>query len=434
LFDFIRQGIVTLDELRNTGSLDATKRRAIANIQAGFDRQDDDAWERCRYGNESVLSDYISNYPAGRHVAEAKQRIDDLSAQRREANAQKQVVLDNIRMNPNSYRPDKVLDFLQNGTISRYDLLNCDIPESAIDNLGNVTAPRLQMGAMPTNIPNGYTEVFFWGIPGSGKTCALGAILQMADKEGYLNIATGPGYHYANQLKNIFSDDDVANDYLPAASPVEITQYLPFTLKRPDERYSRSVSLIELSGEIFKCFYYKNADLQMPTQSHQDTFDSLNTFLHDTNRKVHFFFIDYENKNTPDEEGLMQRDYLSAASTYFNNNAVFGKTTDAIYVVLTKSDLLTDESGNRVSVAQRVDYAKKHLSNSNFTSFINTLKDNCRKYSINGGRLTVEPFSLGKVYFKQICNFEGSSATKILNILMDRIPVTRTSILDIFNR
>jgi hypothetical protein len=434
LADFIRQGIVTLDELKNTGNLDATKRRAIVNILAGFDKQDDDAWEGCRYGNESVLSDYISNYPAGRHVAEAKQRIDELARLRREASAQKQAILDKIRKNPNSYTPQEVLDLLHNGTISEDELKHCGIPKSAISNLNTVTAPRLEMGAMPTEIPNGYAEVYFWGIPGSGKTCALGAILQMADKRGLLNIATGPGYHYANQLKNIFNDDDVANDYLPAASPVEVTQYLPFTLKRPDEKHSRSVSLIELSGEIFKCFNYINGNRQLPTKSHQDTFDSLNTFLQDNNRKVHFFFIDYENKNTPDEDGLMQKDYLSAASTYFKNNAVFGNTTDAIYIVLTKSDLLTDEYGNKVSVEKRVEYAKKHLSAANFTSFINTLKDNCKKYGINGGRLTIEPFSLGKVYFKQICNFEGSSAARILDILMDRIPVKKTSILDIFNK
>jgi len=159
----------------------------------------------------------------------------------------------------------------------------------------------------------------------------------------------------------------------------------------------------------------------------------LNAFLNSNNRKVHFFFIDYDRENRSDPSGLKQSDYLSAASTYFKNNKVFGNTTDAIYVVLTKSDLLLDENGNSVPQNKRLDYAKQHLNNNNYKAFINTLKDNCSKYSINGGKLTVEPFSLGKVYFKEICDFEGSAASNIVNILMERIPGTKKSILGVFN-
>ncbi|MBK8369780.1 MAG: hypothetical protein IPL20_00080 [Saprospiraceae bacterium] len=77
----------------------------------------------------------------------------------------------------------------------------------------------------------------------------------------------------------------------------------------------------------------------------------MNNFLKSNNRKVHFFFIDYDRENRPDDDGIKQSDYLAAASTYFKNNAVFGKSTDAIF---------------------------------NYLAFINTLKDNCKKYSING--------------------------------------------------
>ena len=436
LFDFIQQGIVTLDELRGTGNLDNSLRKAIVALQTAGDKEDDNAWEQARYGNESVLADYITKFPTGKHVKEAKERIDDLRRQREEIIAQKQGVLDRIRHNPNSYSPNQIKGFLNNGTFTQSELRDyCNIPQSAIDNLDNIRTPQLQLGNTPTSIPDGYTEVYFWGGTGSGKTCALGAVLQMAEQKGYLNIATGSGYNYAYQLKNIFSNDGGANDYLPAPSPIETTQYLPFTLKNPAEKVSRSVSLIELSGEIFKCFFYKNAGQQLPTQSHEDTFNSLNTFLNSNNRKVHFFFIDYDRENKPDGSGLKQSDYLAAASTYFKNNQVFGKTTDAIYIVLTKSDLLFDENDNPVTgYNNRVDYAKKYLNAQNYQAFINTLKDSCKKYSINAGRLTVEPFSLGKVYFKEICDFDGSSAENIVEILMERIAGSKKSILDVFNQ
>jgi len=275
--------------------------------------------------------------------------------------------------------------------------------------------------------------VYFWGYKGSGKTCGLGAILHMAEKKGYLNLAAGSGNRYATQLKNIFSDDNIANDFLPAPSPVETTQYLPFTLKSPNERKSRSISLIELSGEVFLCFAHKIANQPFPTQSHENTFNSLNAFLKSNNRKVHFFFIDYDRENRPDDDGMKQSDYLAAASTYFKNNDVFNKTTDAVYVILTKSDLLIDDSGIPIPEDERMKYAIDHLKGHNYQSFVNTLKATCKKLSINGGKLTVEPFSLGKVYFRDICNFEGTSASNLVEILMQRIAGKKRSILDVFN-
>lgn len=433
LFDEIKSGNVTLDELKKTGDLDVTKRNKIISLQQQLDSIDNDDWELARYGNEFALSDYITKHPAGKYVEEAKQKIDFLERQRANAYAQKQTILNNIQRNPNSYPPVKIIEFLQNG-ISESDLLNCNIPQSAIENLRNIVIPNLELGQTPTSIPPNFTEVYFWGATGSGKTCALGAVLQMAKQKGYLNIATGPGYRYAHKLMNIFSDDGVANDYLPGPTPLENTQYLPFTLKRSNEKSSRSVSLIELSGEIFKCFFDKNAGQPLQSQSHVDTFESLNSFLKNNNRKIHFFFVDYNRENKPDGNGLTQSDYLSAASTYFKNNRIFGKSTDAIYVVLTKSDLLRDETGNCITYEKRVEYAKKYLNENNYKSLINTLKDICKKESINAGVLTVEPFSLGKVYFQQICDFDGRSASAIVEILMDRVPATKTSILDVLNK
>ena len=121
---------------------------------------------------------------------------------------------------------------------------------------------------------------------------------------------------------------------------------------------------------------------------------------------------------------------MEAAATYFckPENKVFGKSTDAIYVVLTKSDLMN------CSNEELIKKTKEHVSNANFLSFINTLKDNCKKHDINAGRLTVEPFSLGKVYFQQICDFDNSTAKKILDILFDRIKPSKKSILDVFNK
>jgi hypothetical protein len=262
LANFIKQGIVTLEMLKNTGSLDNSKRVAITNsiktfeqeqqrAQAERDKADDESWEAVRYGNELSIIDWINNNSTNKYIQKAKDRIKFLQDEREKIINQKQGILDNIRRNPNKYAAKDIREFLQNGTLSEQELRDyCGVPQSAIDNLNKIKAPTLNLGITPDSIPDGYTEVYFWGYKGSGKTCALGAILQAAEKKGYLELASGPGNRYATQIKNIFSDDGSANDFLPAPSPVETTQYLPFILKKPEESKSRSVSLIELSGEV----------------------------------------------------------------------------------------------------------------------------------------------------------------------------------------
>jgi hypothetical protein len=46
----------------------------------------------------------------------------------------------------------------------------------------------------------------------------------------------------------------------------------------------------------------------------------------------------------------------------------------------------------------------------------------------------VPPFSLGKVYFTELCEFDDTTSKNIIDILMRRIPQSKTSILEIFNK
>lgn len=426
LFDAINQGIVTLEELKNSGDLDASKRKAIITLQTARDAEDDKAWDNARY-TEQGCRDYLRCYPAGRHVMEARQQIDNLEQQQNLIISNRNQIVESVRRNPNSFTPGMLRQHLNDRTITKDDLLNAGVPNEIINRLDNIGSPQLQLGQTPNSIPDGYTEVYFWGNPGSGKTCALAAVLSTAEKMGYLEIAKGPGYDYMLKLKNIFSN---RISFLPAASPVDTTQYLPFVLKKPNEKHSRSVSLIELSGEIFQCFLLKNANRQLPSPQHEETFSSLIRFLNGGNRKIHFFFVDYNVDNEPDTSGYTQADYLNAAATFFNDrgNNLFGKTTDAIYIVLTKSDLMPYEK------EERVNQLKVYLQNNNYTALVNSLRAKCSDNSINAKRILGTPFALGKVYFQQMCVFDPETSMNIIDILMRRIAPKKQSILDVFNK
>lgn len=425
----IHEGIVTLEELQSTGNLDASKRRAIKACQEKLKMEEEKCWREAQsIDDETGYLTYLQKYPKGTYVLRAEKEIEHIRRKLSERQYEKEKLLKEIKDNPNAYDPGIIRYHLNNGDLDRTRLLEIGIPERVIDRLyRNEIPPDWELGQAPDQIPEGYTEVYFWGIRGSGKTTALAAVLSSANKNGELEIAQGPGYNYMVQLVNLFNDNIAT---LPSGTGTDLTQYLPFTLKKPKEKYKRSVSLIELSGEIFQCFLYSNASRPMPTLQHEETFNSLLRILSGDNRKIHFFFIDYHRSNASDRDNFTQANYLNAAATFFNNPQynIFGRTTDAIYVVITKSDLIKGNNN------ERTDEIREYLNNNNFKSFVESLKAKCQEHGINHGRLLATPFSLGKVYFSEICEFDDTTSRNIIDILMRRIPQNKKSILDIFNK
>lgn len=429
LYNFINQGIVTLDELKDTGDLGAAKRKAIIDIQKNLEQEDVDFWNICKSQyTETSFTEYINKFESGKYVTEARELKSKLEKTRIEDEIEKQRILNDILLNPNAFSADTIRDYLKNGLLTHELLVQSGIPREVIDRLlRNDSAPNFALGNTPRSIPDGFTEVYFWGIRGSGKTTALSAVLSTANNKGLLEIAQGPGFNYMLQLQNLFNNSIAI---LPTGTPTEKTQYLPFTLKEKNENHSRSISLIELSGEIFQCFLYKNASEPLPTQQHEETFNTLLNYLSGNNRKMHFFFVDYNKGNNVDQDGYTQSNYLNAAATFFNNPAynIFGNTTDAIYIVLTKSDLM------RENEKSRNDQISDYLNNRDYLGFVNSLRSKCKTHSINGDRILATPFSLGKVYFEEICDFNPETAENIIDILMRRISTNGKSILDVLNK
>ena len=362
-------------------------------------------------------------YPENRQILEA---IEQKELQQCRDEIKRQEIMEKIRENPNYYSLHEIKMCLDNGIISKEEfLLNCDIPVHIIDSIEHFNSPYLKFGKTPYLIPDdSCTEVYFWGLPRSGKTCALAAILNTANKNGYFKFNGGYNFEYGINLNNIFRDDI---GFLPSATYIDNIQYFPFELIKNNKSYK--VATIDMSGQILQCLYYISIGTEFPNELHKNTFDSLDRLLKNKNRKIHFFFIDYEREEFG-SDFLTQQDVLTNALFYFRHNAIFGKSRDAIYVVLTKSDLLLDEQGNHVNgYDRRIEYAKKYL-NDNYASFSHLLKDYCKEYSINDGKLLFIPFSLGKVYFQQICRFDDTDAQKILDILFEIARPKRKGIFD----
>ena len=423
LFGEIKCGNISFDKLKATGDLDDIKRKKIADLLSELDKKDDEAWTKIKYStNEMDFRHYITNFPKGKYIIEAEDEIEKIRIENERAGIERAEIIRKI--GSNELTPDVVQRYLNQGIVDEETLKNkCKIPIEIIERIKKYRPISGDiLGTVPTKIPSGFTEVFFWGIPNSGKTCALSTILNTAHKKGYMQTGEGEGLKYLHTLKNLYKTDDNIGYLLETTA--DKTQYLPFTLKKETEKYARSVALFELSGEVFKCFCKKNTGEPLDGIL-EETFQTLNIFLSDDNRKIHFFFIDYD-PTSVEQDNYTQSDYLEEASKYFTKNKIFSKSTDAIYVVITKSDLIDGYGTNDVLLANNIN----QYIDDNFKAFDNYLNNLCRKESINAGKYEIIPFSIGNVYCKRICKINRKPAEIIINRLFERIQPQRKTLFD----
>lgn len=423
------------------GGWDSAEKRK--NVQALLKQKDVEAYSAAVVSNSAeAFIKYLSLYPNGNHYADANAIIQSLNnaarAEERKHNEYERMLRE-IDDNINEYDLDDISGFddvvLSHILKKRgYDVRGVDVKK-----IRDYIEPPIKFSDIPqkeSEVPEGYTDIFFWGIPTSGKTCALSAIFSTI-KRDYTMAAPDCdkkfGAAYRDSLVNVFRNDC---GYLPGRTNSDTTQYMPFLFYNKGERRKRKISFFELSGEVFRRFYEVSNNIKIIPDSEREpiekSFRTLDLLLKSNNQKIHFFFIDYnqETKNAVDKYGLTQSNYLEAAATYFrdskDNNGkpidIFKKRTDAVYVVVTKSD--------EIKESDKVKRGKLFLDE-NFGSFMRELKNQCENHSVD---FKVKLFSIGDVIFKKVCIINRDYSHDIIKTLLERVkPVNNSCFSRFFN-
>ena len=260
-----------------------------------------------------------------------------------------------------------------------------DLPRLGVDNdfieklFGNNASAHFDKPDPIDMINMESTEVYFWGIPSSGKSCALGAILSAANS-GEVAKSMHPdvncqGYGYMTRLSSLFRKNRIS--VLPPGTPT--------------------------------CSDEENA------------LDTITKLLHDNrtkNRKIHFFVLEYGAENR-EYEGLPQSIYLDAALNYIRNYNVFETDTDAIYLLMTK----VDKTGLKGEELKR---ELGRYIRENYGGFYGALKTICETNEINNGVVDIVPFSVGTVCFQDFCKFDPVAANNVVRKLLNRSFATAT--------
>ena len=191
---------------------------------------DDLRWKNVNKADKNDVSKFIDKYPESAHIDEANEilnRLDipkvDIHKIMREHKGNPDLlwnkltkygytstdVCNALEEDRNVIYSSDLKYFIDNNIISRNsaysisglnDFVNYIYDEYKDASKVDATYHKLD------RIKDGHTAVYFWGFPSSGKTCALGSILDALGKESFIPQRS-QGYDYMTSLKGLFSNN-----------------------------------------------------------------------------------------------------------------------------------------------------------------------------------------------------------------------------------
>lgn len=383
--------------------------------------EDKKTWENCKLKGTEGYSEYLNKFPNGQFASEARVRIANVS--------QRDRFLNKLRQNKNSENIFGIRDAVDDNIISWSDVVEIYGEEITEMIKSYEEPPVLPKSEIPLQLTGKGAEVYFWGIRGSGKTCALATILSYINKKGIYKPLPCKGAKYRDSLKNLFKRN-ASLCILPPATDGEQIHEMALMMKNPDKEknpkgLNTPFTFIDLPGELIEQAYefqgkeikeivaiLKNDELS--GTNHFKNFNRLLSYLKNKERpKIHFFIFEHGSHDKIVEiagNDVEIPDCLQALISVLNGLKVFSKSTVGIYLLMTKADQFSCDREDRPEKAN--EYFEEY-----FSAFKNNLEEICNNPWINIGDFCGITFSIGDVYASDICKFDGDDTEKLLRKL-----------------
>ena len=390
-------------------------------------------WNNVKLTNDIFcVNDYIRNNPNTPFKNPAQVQLMGL----------KQQEIGMMRTNPNSYEVNRLLRLINDGIFSDHELINAKVmTETVLETLRNhdinADLPDIRQAIENSRAEckDGYTDVFFFGVPSTGKTCVLMGMSR--SNSLHINLASGGG-DYAAALQQ-YTDVGVT---VPRTPGTFVTT-LEATISSVSDQGGavHKINLVEMSGEEFAFDIANNPDRIF-------TFEQMGSgatqLLKNDNRKVFFLIIDPTanvvriNREIVVQDGfdeetgepithtdlqycvVNQRTLIQKMVDLFTDpgNAEIMKKVDSIHIIMTKSDTL----GNPV---EREEKALNIFQQKFSGDILKPLIDLCEEYNINS-RTNFHPnlytFSLGTFYVGGLYEYEQTDSDRLVVAIENSTP------------
>lgn len=437
------------------------KYKSVAEERVAVLSEESD-WQYARSRNNlGAYAVYLEDYPAGKHADEAKQRIHKLEHEEEEITAQ---LLEDMRLHPWNY-PAYTMDALLRGGDSTENASGRDDEDLAPADRFLARGFRLKFSTLIDNsvIPSYFTEkeitspdfvlpqtsefdsfpldrtdVYFIGVPRSGKSTVLGGLFSSMYLEGSWK-----------HIPNLNAQGkDPSNDYYwglinairsrksPESTSTDTISYISMNVPVRDRKGNQGkaeLNFVELSGEAVRSLA---ESLSTAAGSTTKVWDQLgaSVVLRNSNPKILFFLLDYNTivGNRDSMESLDQERTLKTALqvlTHDGKGKDFSKgctmsKVESVAILLTKADLMgTDNEEERQRIA--MEYLHK-----NFRSFMNELTECCQRFNINESSDRVPlvfTFSVGKYYVGNTLDFDERDSLRLAESIAQIAPYSKGS-------
>lgn len=414
-----------------------------ALVQVEMITDDEQIYSELDKDSISDLEDFIRRYPTSKFRSDARQRINKL---RRNDNLSGVERIQRIiqRFDPEDV-PNKIESLIQDQKATEDDvyeifrkdhnvlpvevveMLDGVIDYSKLSDLADIDIKFINKLEDDTNsqyeldtdvsplssIPDGFTEIYFWGVPASGKTCAVGSIMSaMTNGNGVKSVmpyTESQGSKYMMPLASSFRKDEVC--VLPPRTKVEETFEMRYLIT-DDNNKEHKLAFIDLSGELFECMHLSRANVPLsPKQSQAlQILEDILVNNRSKNPKIHFFVIEYGSEDNR-YVGLSQNELLLSCLNYLDDKSILKDNTIGAYLIITKADKAVDQNiGNYID--------------ENYEGFFNGLLQRMNKWGINTrkGESLVKrfPFSIGDVCFQKWCLYDPEWTQYIIEEIKNR--------------
>lgn len=409
----------------------------------------------CRTNTASAYTTYLADYPTGKYSFDAEMNIKTM---RREEDELKESLFEDMKQHPwdytwekmrnlysgSSLTPDQITFLNSQGDVySRFIAKGLKITHDELVEYGvvprevtqiEVTTPEFTIP--PTKIedlgefPRDRTDVFFLGVPRSGKSSVLSGLIYQLWKDGFAGyvpqIVNGydPCMAYYQGLIRA-----TATKKPPVPTATDTVSFMKIDLVKGREK--SELTIVEMAGEAFR-----QAATKIASPSQAGVWKELGAekCLRSTNKKVLFFVLDYSAIRgiNPMCTAFDQLQILNSALTTLCNdgpdpnrpsrNCTMSKV-ETVTILVTKSDLM----GSNLTVQQRLEEAKRYMS-VHFRNFMNQLMLVSREFGCNSAN-NYQPyfmtFSLGDFYVGNTFVFNPTDSRQIIDFIHTITPTRR---------